>query len=1277
MIEEIRALNLSMYISEAASACAETKIKLGDVNAAVAVFSELHQRYADFGPQFLPAFFKQPGNTVGAVRAQAAPAAGPVDADEWLSRFRVLLRIHGELLISGLLTDDGALLLETARRLVAVDSMNASQSDVLSANPPPFTLPPAFVSFLQHCGDCLLGSASRAAQALQSAPAAHPSPSGESAPIVSASQAAELRNLCVSYYKDAAKYLERLRSTARKVLRRNREMELLKGELPASRKEQMEQVQKRLDKLHSSLLLLAEQLGCDPPVAPDDTEGTDMPGEVASALVVVCGNTAPANDDAASDARFEDEDMRRFYESLVDLKAILPPVVLGAKTATATERPSSTAPGPAGEPSSGSASAHPTEPASTPTAGPAPDAGKDAADRQGCSGDTAERLAAEKSLDDLVAGSQNDAEMETLVSAMDRQDLDAEAHGDSAMPSLAVTGRGPAPAAALSGSLVGRPWQGATDINALLDRLPMCISRDLIDRLAEEFCYVNTKSNRKRLIDTLFAAPRSRLDLIPYYARMIATLHVVLPEIGQSICDMLEREFRLLYRRNQSYYSEAYVRNIRYIGELVKFNVYPKASALGLIRGLIHQFTPLAVEMLSLLLESCGRYLFRTPVTQAPMGSLLGMIKRKMATQHVDSQLQGMLESAIAACDPPSVKRIERPPQPPLQAYICKLLYVDMRRSSVEMVLRQLRKLPWNDNDIAEFAIAQLSFAHRVSYAAIDCLASVVAGLAEYYPHAATRIVDNCLEEIRLGLELNDQGWSQRRIAYARYLGELYAYYLCSERVVFDVLYSMLFFGNSAPDGPPTADPPLDPRHNYFCIRLVCTLLSTCGRYFTQGPFAERLNAFLAYFQRYVLAKQQPLPADIELLYMDLLEWLRPGAVVHRSYEAAAEAVRELEKQLHARCTRLGLASLLQVSTVPTGGPAADAGTQPPSTDPHTAGTGPADGAGRSGTDARAQPVPALSRADPSDQVSAVAGADGRSAADTSAAPNRTASPRIGADRKVSDPRGSSDDNNDGEENDYGSDGDGTAGMSSTSSGDGSSSSSSDDEEEPDSGEDEEDAEEGVSADDGDAKTEESGDRGRDGSAQGAEGEQATYADDDDDKVRVLDDATKPQLSLEDIEAQERLQRDLERLVAESVDARRSESVKLDVALPVMQRSRDEPATGAGEGGVARVGRFALLSRKGNKPVLKEIDMQLAPAMVERIESTRRAERAERDAVKRVIMQSEHVSDAGPQRQLGGPLQPILQPTIERDAASTSAEKHHREHRSSRVRLRRPLPPAQ
>lgn len=55
----------------------------------------------------------------------------------------------------------------------------------------------------------------------------------------------------------------------------------------------------------------------------------------------------------------------------------------------------------------------------------------------------------------------------------------------------------------------------------------------------------------------------------------------------------------------------------------------------------------------------------------------------------------------------------------------------------------------------------------------------------------------------------------------------------------------------------------LDPPEDCFRIRMVVTLLETCGHYFGRGSSKRKLDRFLIHFQRYILSKGS-LPLDIE-----------------------------------------------------------------------------------------------------------------------------------------------------------------------------------------------------------------------------------------------------------------------------------------------------------------------------------------------------------------------------------------------------------------------------
>jgi regulator of nonsense transcripts 2 len=68
--------------------------------------------------------------------------------------------------------------------------------------------------------------------------------------------------------------------------------------------------------------------------------------------------------------------------------------------------------------------------------------------------------------------------------------------------------------------------------------------------------------------------------------------------------------------------------------------------------------------------------------------------------------------------------------------------------------------------------------------------------LNRYHPDFVVSVVDQILEDIRRGLEQNVYSTNQRRVATAKFLGELYNYRLLNSGIIFDMLWSLVTFGH-------------------------------------------------------------------------------------------------------------------------------------------------------------------------------------------------------------------------------------------------------------------------------------------------------------------------------------------------------------------------------------------------------------------------------------------------------------------------------------------------
>lgn len=183
-----------------------------------------------------------------------------------------------------------------------------------------------------------------------------------------------------------------------------------------------------------------------------------------------------------------------------------------------------------------------------------------------------------------------------------------------------------------------------------------------------------------------------------------------------------------------------------------------------------------------------------------------------------------------------------------------------------------IRKLDWENPAVSAYAIKCLTAAYNVKYLNIRCIGSLLAGLVAHYEAVGPQVVDGVLEDVRLCMEINLPKFNQRRIAMVKYLGELYNYRMVESNDVFRALYLLITFGVSMDHSQPSS---LDPPEHLFRIRLVCTLLETCGQYFNGGSSKKKLDYFLIFFQNYYWYKRsdpywnadKSFPVGIDYMY--------------------------------------------------------------------------------------------------------------------------------------------------------------------------------------------------------------------------------------------------------------------------------------------------------------------------------------------------------------------------------------------------------------------------
>ncbi|XP_036432518.1 regulator of nonsense transcripts 2 isoform X1 [Colossoma macropomum] len=706
------------------------------------------------------------------------------------------------------------------------------------------------ISFCKHCGDDIAGLVPRRVKSAAEKFNLTFPPSE----IINTEKQQPFQNLLREYFTSLTKHLKKDHRELQNIERQNRRILHSKGELSEDRHKQYEEFATCYQKLLANTQSLADLLDENMPDLPQDKTVQEEHGPGIDIFT-----PGKPGDYELEGGIWEDEDARNFYENLVDLKAFVPAILFkdNEKASQSKDR----------------------------------DENKEIKEgREGKEASSTEELELELEAlditdDPLELEAADEAESEELAKKLldEQEQEDEEASTGSHLKLI---------------------------VDAFIQQLPNCVNRDLIDKAAMDFCMnMNTKSNRRKLVRALFTVPRQRLDLLPFYSRLVATLHPCMSDVAEDLCSMLKGDFRFHVRKKDQINIETKNKTVRFIGELAKFKMFSKTDTLHCLKMLLSDFSHHHIEMACTLLETCGRFLFRSPESHLRTSVLLEQMMRKKQAQHLDARYVTMVENAYYYCNPPPMEKTVRKKRPPLQEYIRKLLYKDLSKVTTEKVLRQMRKLPWQDPEMKSYLICCMVNIWNVKYNSIHCVANLLAGLVAYQEDVGIHVVDGVLEDIRLGMEVNQPKFNQRRISSAKFLGELYNYRMVESAVIFRTLFSFISFGVNA-DGSPS---PLDPPEHLFRIRLVCTLLDTCGQYFDRGSSKRKLDCFLIYFQRYiwwkksleVWTKDHPFPIDIDYMISDMLELLRPKMHLCSSLEEACRQVTELEREV---LVKLGLA---------------------------------------------------------------------------------------------------------------------------------------------------------------------------------------------------------------------------------------------------------------------------------------------------------------------------------------------------------------------------------
>jgi len=593
------------YVSEAVAAVAEAPLKLRDISAAVAICSAMHQRYAEFSKELIPALARTVAGS--ATSPEERPSAG---------RRRVTLRLLIELLFGGLYTTHTILLKLFTHIIDSMDFAKNQEGALLSLS--------LVTTFVKSGREELVGLPHIAPVSLPANIEERARTGGDTEVERSLLDAlkeydAELRDRWVlpndvsqqfragaeRQFAVACAAMQAAHEALTEVEKGNERVLNNRGDLPESLAVAYEAQRAAFESLQRSTASLAEVLERPLPELQADNvtrmTTTDIDGSSQ-------GDVSMSLEGGGIVSAFEDEESRAFYEDLPSLREIVPAVLLGGETGTTESSTSGTKKNNGGGGAGGDGLKE----------GQCEEDGKSSTSNNNPPGDGGQ-----------LSPKGRRRESESAPSLSENATTPEDGHCaplEQAIAKLAME-----PSMAIS-SVDGETESSGSKraLDAVLDRLPNCVSKELCDEVATEFCYAGGagKGARRRLARSLFEVPIGALQLLPYYSRIMAVLAPLFPDVPATVVAQLETEFADLIKKKDATLRtlEPRLRNARYIAEMLKFKIFPPGTAFSLLKSLLDDFVGHNVDAACALVEAAGRYLSRRPDTATRLNNMLDVM---------------------------------------------------------------------------------------------------------------------------------------------------------------------------------------------------------------------------------------------------------------------------------------------------------------------------------------------------------------------------------------------------------------------------------------------------------------------------------------------------------------------------------------------------------------------------------------------------------------------------------------------------------------------------
>ena len=448
-----------------------------------------------------------------------------------------------------------------------------------------------------------------------------------------------------------------------------------------------------------------------------------------------------------------------------------------------------------------------------------------------------------------------------------------------------------------------------TILSEFFSRLELAETSEEINTLSADYWMLglDNKATRNRLFKFFLETQDwSKLNL---YARFIATNNTRMAENTEEFINYLDNGFR-----SQLHSNKINVKNIIFYGQLIKFKLVPKFMIFHKIRTLVLNLkVPNNVEILTIFFEHSGRFLLNNPEYNQEMEKMVDLLRLMMKEGHFTMNLKSALDNIISLLFPPTVKSLneEENKESEEQLFYRVLIRKELANFSYKEALMLICKANWKSSEIFNCFFELFSKPEKISYQNILTLTQILNGLYMEEHNFVIRVIDQVIENIDMGLEVDVFGENMKRVAQVRYLTEIFNMEMIKSNVVLDVGYQIMRHGHPNNNPNPKYFNPADLPNNYFRIQLITTILLNMRRF--PETLKKQLEQFLCFFEYYTFTKVHPLPMSIKFevedvfkMYSDIIPFERSENLVEsiQRFQSLVMALSGSKNNTHTRDSR-------------------------------------------------------------------------------------------------------------------------------------------------------------------------------------------------------------------------------------------------------------------------------------------------------------------------------------------------------------------------------------